>query len=613
MPILLDELVEAALLQIKTASELPSDATYYFDRDSDPDQAAADGGAAQKRLRRVVVSLRFGAFEAKQVVRQERPGNPTVLHHSPQLQMLVPKGQRYDYELIAHVGEQTFLQGRKLQHVHQELSHRRPALDIPFSSLYDMQRKFLFYFGQLHQQAAPALKDYLQQRGEVTWVIDGTLEPGTPVFFGVKEAQEGILLNSWKIATENADEIAQCLTETSQGYGRPHEVLHDLSDAMDRACDTALDGVAHWVCEHHLLKDVGDDLYAAPQAALSKLVRSLKFQARLKEQRKGQTKWLREHLRHSKAPFVLQELLTGPRSQEGDTELLGREILLAFHFWIMDYASDGDRQGFPFDPYLLYFHRRVVQAHRALQEAFQDEVLLDHTPRVVLNFYGMLTDYVTHAGAAAAAGHYEKASLLFERLRRALRLGAQGESPMRHAHQLLGGQAQEVREALMDLRQECRENRRDDSDPEQRELCDIVATHLDRYEARLFVLNGADASRRGRERTTAKLEGHWDHSKAMLRRSHGRKKLPLEFQALPQEYMLVFNLEIPRYEELVWGDRSRLPEKLADAGKHAGPFTQWLAKRKPLNLGRLPKRILRQENFVESLIGVYEDHAPSFL
>ena len=103
------------------------------------------------------------------------------------------------------------------------------------------------------------------------------------------------------------------------------------------------------------------------------------------------------------------------------------------------------------------------------------------------------------------------------------------------------------------------------------------------------------------------------HSKGVLRRSHGRKKLTLEFQALPQEYMLVFNLEIPRYEELVLGDRSRLPEKLADAGKHAGPFTQWLAKRKPLNLGRLPKRILRQENFVEKLIGVYEEHAPSFL
>ena len=609
---LLDELVKAALLEIENASQWPSGATYYFDREADSDPVAR-AGRAQKLLRRVVVSLRFATFQAQQVVRQQRQAGQTVLHHSPPLQALVPKGQRYDYELIAHVGQQTLLEGRPLQHVQHELEQRRPRLDIPFSSLYDLQRKFLFYFGQLHQQAAPVLKDYLEQRGAVTWLIDGTLEPGTPVFFGVKEAQDGFLLNSWKIATENGDEMARCLTETGEHYGRPQEVLHDLSDAMDRACQTGLVGVPHWVCEHHLLSDVGDDLYAAPQAALSKLVRSLKFQARLREQRKGQTKWLREHLRQAPAPFVLKELLTRQDSQDGGKELLGREILLAFHFWILDYASDAHRQGFPFDPYLLYFHRRVVHTQEAFQEALKDQALLKQTPQVLLNFYHMLTDYVTNPHVQAAAAHYESAYRLFERLRHALRLPAQGDSPMRHAPQLLGGQAQEVREALTDLRQECRETRDDNPEGERGKLCDIVVTHLDRYEARLFVLQGADPSRRDRERTTAKLESHWGHGKRVLRRSHGRKKLTLEFQALPQEYMLVFNLDIPRYEELVLGDRSQLPDKLAQAGQHAGPFSHWHAKRKPLNLGRLPKRILRQEKFVEKLIGVYEEHAPSFV
>ena len=609
---LLDELVEATLLEIESASQWPPGATYYFDREGDPDPVACAGSAC-KLQRRVVVSLRFARFEAQQVVRQRRQGGQTVLHHSPQLQALVPKGQRYDYELIAQVGQETLLEGRSLQHVQQELSDRRPGLDLPFSSLYDLQRKFLFYFGHLHEQAAPVLKDYLEQRGAVTWLIDGTLEPGTPVFFGVKEAQDGFLLGSWKLATENADEMAPCLTETGARYGRPQEVLHDLSDAMDRACQTGLPGVPHWVCEHHLLSDVGEDLYAGPQADLSKLVRSLKFQARLREQRKGQTKWLREHLREAPAPFVLKKLLTRQDSQDGGKELLGREILLAFHFWILDYASDGHRQGFPFDPYLLYFHRRVVNAQGAFQEALKHEALLKQTPQVLLNFYHMLTDYVTNPDVQAAAAHYARAYRLFDRLRRALRLPAQGDSPMRHAHQLLAGQAQEVREALIDLRQECRETRHDEPDREQGKLCDIVVTHLDRYEARLFVLQGAEPSRRDRERTTAKLESHWGHGKRVLRRSHGRKKLTLEFQALPQEYMLVFNLDIPRYEELVLGDRSRLPDKLAQAGQQAGPFTHWLAKRKPLNLGRLPKRILRQEKFVEKLIGVYEKHAPSFV
>lgn len=38
------------------------------------------------------------------------------------------------------------------------------------------------------------------------------------------------------------------------------------------------------------------------------------------------------------------------------------EVLLAFHFWINDYRSDGRRRGFPFDPYTLYLHRRLCRA-----------------------------------------------------------------------------------------------------------------------------------------------------------------------------------------------------------------------------------------------------------
>jgi len=51
-----------------------------------------------------------------------------------------------------------------------------PALHIPFSSLYDLQLKFLFHFGHLHRLAAPRIRDYLHQRGAMTWLIDGTQE-----------------------------------------------------------------------------------------------------------------------------------------------------------------------------------------------------------------------------------------------------------------------------------------------------------------------------------------------------------------------------------------------------------------------------------------------------
>ena len=152
---LLDELVEAALLEIENASQWPPDATYYFDREAESDPVARVG-PAQELLRRVVVSLRFARFQALQVVRQRRQGRQTVRHHSPQLQALVPKGQRDDDELLAPVGQHTLLEGHPLPRVQQELADRRPRLDLPLSRLYDLPRKFLFYFGLLHEQAAAA-------------------------------------------------------------------------------------------------------------------------------------------------------------------------------------------------------------------------------------------------------------------------------------------------------------------------------------------------------------------------------------------------------------------------------------------------------------------------
>jgi len=614
LPTLLNDLFEETTLRLETAAQFPANGVYRFDRNALDDESTALPWPAKKLLRRTVVSLRYSAFQSKEVVReQKREGEKALAHHSPQLQVLVPKGHRYCYDLIAHVGMETFVKGRQLQLVHQELREdKRRHFHIPFSSLYDVQYKFLFYYGELHRQAAPILKEYFYERGRMTWLIDGTLEAGSPVFFGVKEAEEGIMLGSWKIATENADKIAECLGETGERYGWPTDVLHDLSEAMERACEDALpDEVSHWICEYHLLRDVGNDLYRAPQETLSKLVRSLKLQVRLKEQRRGQTKWLRERLDNPEDSLALPDLLAGKILQVSNTEVLGREILLGFHQWLLDYASDGQREGFPFDPYLLYFHRRVVIAQRVVEELLCKEAVCQHAPKVLTSFSQMLTEYVTNPKVVAAAAHYEKAWALFESFRRALRLSAQGPSPMRYAYRLAPDEHGKVAQALSELYEECRENCESHPDSELRELCEILVTHVDRYRPRMSAAREADGPRRPSERTTTKLESHWGQAKQRRRKAHGRKKLTLDFQALPQEYMEVPNLENPRYVELVLGDLDQLPKKLSDAGKQAGPFTHWLQKRRPLNLGRLPKPILRQENFVDNLVGAYDAQCES--
>ena len=258
----------------------------------------------------------------------------------------------------------------------------------------------------LAAQAAGALRESFDQPGGLTWLIDGTVEPGTPVFFGIQEARTAILLGSWKIPTENADDMAPCLTEAADDYGQPRRILHDLSSAMSLACQTAFNEVPHDVCHFHFARDVGEDLLAKPQKALSSRLRSLKLQVCLREQRKTQTQWLREHAGAPEAGLVLQRLLRGEELTEAWSETLGREVLPAFHFWMLDYAADGGRQGFPFDPYLLYFHRRLIRGHDALVRLLSRPVVAAHAAKTLSNLRRQLGRYRDDPQIIAAASHY---------------------------------------------------------------------------------------------------------------------------------------------------------------------------------------------------------------
>lgn len=550
-----------------------------------------DGTRVQKTTRRHVVTLELSRFEAVEVV---RTAPDSAARHAAPLAALVPKGGTYGYDLIAHVGVETFLKGKELKEVAAELRYGV----IPLSSLHDLQLKFLFYFGQLHRQAAPRLRELLLKRGHSTWLIDSTLEPGTPVYFGVREAHFGLFLGAWKVATENADELIPCLREADRQFGAPSKVLHDLSDAMHKACEGVWgSAVGHYVCHFHLLRDIGEDLYAKPQAALRELVRTLKLQPRLKEQRRGQTEWLRDHVAHDSA--ALSKLLQG-QTAKVPSDVLGRELLLAFHHWILDYPSDGQRQGFPFDPYLLYFHRRVACAAAAAQRLLSEPAVRQQVPSVLQNFLRMLQDYLNNARVRVAAEQFEHAYELFATLRTALRLTPQADNPLRDPY-TLDGEPEVLQGSLEQLRQEWREKARQDIDPQSVKRYEIVVTHLDRYWNRLFA-PGAEC----RERTTNRLESHWGAVKRCCRKRHGRRKLTRDFHCMPAELMLIPNLENARYLELVLGDLRHLPARLAEAGRTAEPWTNWRRNQQPLTTGRLPKRLLRTENLIDRLVTTYD-------
>jgi len=596
-------LCQQTLAQLQATAQLPSVPTYRF-------ETAAPLMPVLKSRARGVVSLQHGRFVAVEVMRADRHGSGAKPQRCSALARLVPRRSAYAFDLIAQVGEQTFLQGHTLAQVQQTLQAQCPH-SIPLSTLQDLKMKFLFYLGLLHHQAAPQLKAALQQRGHIQWAIDGTLEPGTAVFFAVKEPEADWLLACRKIPTENLPDIQASLQATALTFGEPEGIWHDLSPVIIAACPAALPHVAHFVCHYHLVSDVGQDLYQAPQAALLKGLQALRLQARLTEQRRGQTEQLQVQVRQRQFPLVLQALWQGQKLADKLSPTLSREILLACHLWLLDYASEGRRQGFPFDPHLLYYHRRVVRVVEALGALRQQSKLWAAAPPALRNFQQLLSAYLADPQIQQSAAWFEKAYRVFEKFRSVLRLATPGPAPVHEAYGLAAPEVGSVQTDLTAWREDLRRQERQEDLPAQdRKLVRIVLTHLDRYWPALGLAEGVAGGGGLKVRTTNSLETHWTQGKRMCRQIHGRSHLTRDFAALPAEFMLVPNLRRQTYQQLVLGGGlDCLANKFSDLCLPPGGFHQWRQQQRPQFCARLPKRLLREEQFLDKLLNFWPNQS----
>jgi len=589
---------DAAASQLQKLATLPGNAIYTFDLPAEQAQAGQALTPVIKTRQRVVVSLRFGAIRCREVLRQaDRAG-----HHSPSgLDRFVAPGMRYAYDLLAHVGVAYYLHGNTLANIQKELRNRTPGVVVPLSSLYDLCSYFLHLFGQLHWQRAERLGVRLRRDGNSVWLLDCTQEADSPAFFGVLETCQGILLGCWKMATENQPDVARCLRQAVRCFGKPGRLLHDLGAVMMGSCAEVLPDVPDGVCHFHLARDVGEDLFRRPHKALSDRLQALKLQMRLRGQRQDQVDYLRKQLSRGEGALLLQRLLAGEPFSACPTATLGREVLLAVHFWILDYAQDGKRRGYPFDPHLLYLHRRLVRAAEALQRLFAGLESVRQLPDCLRNLCQRLQEYRADAGIQDAAGWYEKAQEVFSQLRQALRLASVGKTPMSQAYAMNAEEQRAVKREVKELCEKWRQEAQRCS-ARDKQLYEIVLSHVERYEGKLLY-EGAEELNERSDRTTNDLERTWRKNKRRCRGRHGRAEVKKDMQVMPAEAMLVGNLEIPEYVEVVLGTWSELAQRLAEVGGGES-FQSWKARQRPGKIGQLPRSLLRCQNFLNDLLEV---------
>src|SRR6202042_3326235 len=121
----------------------------------------------------------------------------------------------------------------------------------------------------------------------------------------------------------------------------------------------------------------------------------------------------------------------------------------------------------------------------------------------------------------------------------------------------------------------------------EKQLYEVVLTHVDRYEGKLFY-EAAEQLNEQSDRTTNDLERTWRETKRRCRGRHGRAQVKKDMQVLPAEALLVGNLAIPEYVEVVLGSWAELPQRLAEVASEEA-FPSWKARQRPSKVGQLPR------------------------
>jgi hypothetical protein len=480
---------------------------------------------------------------------------------------------------MTFVGLERFVQHRQREEIRAALRER---YDIVLSSgeVSTLGRRFLVYLEALHERRAPELRAALAQDGGWPMHVDATGEDGRGTLLCVYAGWRRWVLGAWKIPTERADAILPRLRAVEGRFGAPCAIMRDLGKAVIEAARDFV-GKRHIPvlgCHLHFLKDVGKDLLAGTHDELRDLFRRFEVTGRLRALARDLGRGLGPDL-ESAREAVMAWMAAPSEDHELPPGQAGVATVRALAQWVLDFARDGQDEGFPFDLPWLDLYRRCQRACRAADAFLWAPYGGRKTHQTLERFHRIVAVVRSQIPFQHPAAALEARAALFTELRVALRLRAKSPASAAEPRDLPDAPPadpaanpallRDVGASLKTLEASLRK-RRPERGPAQniREAIDLVHDHLDRHRRSLFghviaLPKSAGGGIRAVDRTNTILEGFFHLLKHGERRRSGRKILTQDLEQLPPAAALAYNLTHPDYVAIVCGSLDDLPRAFA--------------------------------------------------
>lgn len=554
----------------------------------------------EKTRRRHGKTLEHGQFELHETVYACAAGcrhrsGPRITRRAGWLAEHLMPNRVVGYDVMVFVGLQRFLQHRQRDEIRQVLKDEHGIL-LSTGEVSRLVRLFLEYLERLHEARLEPLRAALASDGGWPLHVDATGEDGQGTLLVALAGWRRWVLGTWKVSTERAEAILPRLRSVVRRFGAPVGVMRDLGRAVTRAVEdlvAELDGdVPVLGCHLHLLRDVGTDLLNAPHGELRALFRRFKVLPDLRALVRRLGRDLGEEIAQAREALPAWQERSGAHRLPKGREGLAAARALAQ--WVLDYAADGQNQGFPFDRPYLDLYDRCLCMRRAV-DAFLLKPPGDRPVRRALEqLRGIFDPIACEVPFAQVARRLRKRAELFDELRAALRLvpkptgrnEASAPAPQEPVSvEEAVAELRDIKSALEELTTSLRE-RRPQRGPGQdtRQAIDLVLRHLDKHGGSLWghvvplpeeVGGGVGVI----ERTNNLLENLFRGMKRGERRRSGRKNLAQDFEHLPAAAALACNLNHADYVTIVCGTLDRLPRAFAqlDIDRHRETLAQPLS------------------------------------
>lgn len=497
------------------------------------------------------MTLATGTIKARETVKGcDTPRCQTV--RSRDLARLVPAGQRYGWDVIAHVGIARYLRGQQRDEIRTDLQARY-GIELSQGTVSNLCDRFLAAFEKLHFQRAPALRSAMSHG---YWMhVDGTGDSGKGGLFVCLDGWRGWVLLAARIPSENGETLRPLVEKVVECFGDPVATVRDLGDAVRVAVEPLGDrGVPDLLCHFHFLAAVGRKLFDNPHSRLTARVRALNVTSSLRD-------ILRELKRHRRVDC--------PEGRFGRGHV--REELLALVLWILE--GDKKPPTYPFALAALEFVQRLWQArHRADQWLPGFRSVPEN--RVLRDLDRLASKLGEDKHSTSAILQLQAAWAPFSELRNVLRLSNADLSltPVRQPSlpDMALFRARQIDHALkdygIDLRREFAKVGKKAS-----RFCpqEVIIDYLDRYMSGLVghpVISDPDGNTLAVvDRTNNAVECFFSLSKRQLRRRVGRALLTRDMELQPAQATLALNLLHHDYVRVVCGCLENLPCALAEA------------------------------------------------